>query len=115
MEKDIAVNRIVRDMKMGGIICEDCLGEVRKYVDLAWVAGYENGRKQVNQHGNKPIGQYDKKGKLVNTFKSRIEAARMTHFSEAGIKRSMEEERPTKQGWIWKYLEKNEDTRRSII
>jgi hypothetical protein len=105
MEKDIAVNRIVRDMKMGGIICEDCIGEVRKYVDLSWVAGYENGRTEINQHSNKMIGQYDKRGKLVHAYKSRKQASRITHFSENGIYKAMCRNAPTKQGWIWKYIE----------
>lgn len=106
MEKDIAVNRIVRDMRMGGIICEDCLGEVRKYVDLAWVAGFERGRYTEFGHGSKKIGQYDKHGILLNTFGSKKEAARKTGFTEDGIYKAMLRGTPTKQGWIWKYIEK---------
>jgi hypothetical protein len=105
MEKDIAVNRIVRDMRMGKIICEDCIGEVRRYVDLAWVAGWENGSKEIFHHSNKPIGQYDRRGKLINVFKSRKEASAKTHFSEKGIYNAMCRGTATKQGWTWKYIE----------
>jgi NUMOD1 domain len=105
MEKDTAVNRIVRDMRMGGIICEDCIGEVRKYVDLAWVAGYENGRHIEFGHGSKRIGQYDKNGNLLNIFGSQKEAARKTGFTANGIYKAMMNGRRTKQGWTWKYIE----------
>ena len=105
MEKDIAVNRIVRDMRIGGIICEDCIGEVRKYVDLAWVAGYENGRFEIDQRSNKKIGQYDRRGILINVFKSRKEAAKMTHYTERAIYNSMYRGAVNKHGWNWKYID----------
>ena len=104
MEQDKAVNRVLRDLKLMGIIPEDIDGNLRPYLHALYVAGWEQGYKEINQHGNKTIGQYDQHGKLVKTYKSREEAARLTGFTENGIYKSMMRNTPMKQGWTWKYL-----------
>jgi len=103
MKQDIAVNRILRDLKLMEIIPSDTDGSIRPYLNALYVAGWDQGRLEVNQHGNKTIGQYDKRGKLFKTYKSRKEAAKITGFSEKGIYNSVISGKPLK-GWTWKYL-----------
>jgi hypothetical protein len=87
-----------------GLVSNETNGEFKPYLNAIYACGYEAGKLEVNQHTNKTIGQYDKRGILVNTFKSRVDAARRTGFSESGIKRCMERKTPMKQGWTWKYI-----------
>jgi len=104
MNQEKVVNHILRDLKFLGIIPEGCEGELRPYLMAIYCAGWEKGRLEINQHGNKTIGQYNRQGKLIQTYKSRKEASVKTGFSENGIYKSMINKRPTKQGWEWKYL-----------
>lgn len=82
---------------------------IKELLTQTYIAGWEQGRLEINQHGNKPIGQF-LKGKQINEFKSLKEAAKKTGFSEKGIVRSMQRGTPMKQGWTWQYLEKKEAT-----
>jgi len=104
MERHEAVSKVLRDMKASGLIDPEHAGEARVYLNALWVSGWELGRQEINQHGNKVIGQYDANGKLINTFKSLKESAKRTGFSEKGIYRCMKRETPMKQGWTWKYI-----------
>jgi hypothetical protein len=104
MERHEAVNKVLRDMKASDLINPDYAGEARIYLNALWVAGWENGYEQINQHGNKIIGQYNREGKLINTFKSQIEAAKKTGFTAKGIYNCMKRETPMKQGWTWRYI-----------
>jgi hypothetical protein len=109
MQQDRVVNHILRDLKQFGLITKDITGEYRTgeyrpYLNAVYVAGFEQGRLEINQHGNKTIGQYDQRGKLVNTFKSRKEASLKTGFNENTIYKNMFNNTVSKQGWTWKYL-----------
>jgi len=103
VDQDKTVNRVLRDLKMMGLIEEDAGGELRPYLNALFVSGWEVGYKEINQHGNKTIGQYDKRGNLFQTYKSRKEAAKLTGFSVSGIYKSVIKGRPLK-GWYWHYL-----------
>lgn len=104
MDQDKAVNRVLRDLKMLELIPEENAGKIRPYLQALFVAGWEKGRLEGFHNGDKPIGQFNKEGKLLNTYHSQKEAARRTGFTQQGINYSMRMERPTKQGWVWKYL-----------
>jgi len=108
MECDKAANRVLRDMKMMGIISEDKIGEARPYLQALWVAGWEHNRLigyHINNHGNnRPIGQFDRNGKLLNVFKSKTHAARLTGYCEKSIYNSICNEKPSRKGWLWKWL-----------
>ena len=103
MTQDKVVNHILRDLKFLGIIPEECAGELRPYLMAVYCAGYEEGR-LTNQHRGHSIGQYDRRGQLVQTYKSVTEACRRTGFSDMGIRKSMYRGTPMKQGWEWKFL-----------
>lgn len=104
MEQDKAVNHILRDLKFAELIDAEMVPYIRPYLQALWVIGWEQGRLEINQHTNKQIGQYDQRGQLIQVFKSRIEAAKKTGFSEKGIYLAMVRQTPTKQGWTWKFI-----------
>ena len=98
------VSHILRDMKMQGLIDPEYVGEARIFLDAVFVAGWEQGRLIADYHSNKKIGQYSREGKLMSIFRSQKEAARKTGFTAQGINYAMRRDKPTKQGWIWKYI-----------
>lgn len=104
MKQDRAVSHILRDLKMMGLIQEDYAGEIRPYLEALWVAGWESGRESIVSPYAKQLGQYNRDGKLINTFKSIEEAARKTGFTTRGIHVAMQENRAMRQGWTWKHL-----------
>ena len=104
MNQEKVVNHILRDLKFLGIIPEGCEGELRPYLMAIYCTGWEKGRLEINQHGNKTIGQYNRQGRLINTFKSRKEASQKTGFTERTIYNNMYRNIISRQGWEWKYL-----------
>jgi hypothetical protein len=104
MEQDKVVNRVLRDMKLMGVISEDTNGEIRPYLNALFVAGWEVGWLDAHQTTAKAIGQYDLNGKLICSYKSLKEACKKTGFSKNGILHSMKFEVPTRQKWFWRYL-----------
>ena len=117
MEQHTVVKKMMLTVKIEGSIPLECFPAVRDYFKQMYAAGYDQRGQEINQHSYKAIGQYDRNGKLINTFKSRREAARKTGFTENGIYKAIKNERPTKQGWIWKYLmsEKLEKTKNELF
>lgn len=104
MDQYKTVNRVLRDLKMMGIISEDVTGEIRPFLLAIWASGWEESRKEQYGHGSKPIGQYSETGKLLNIYRSQREAAQRTGFTPDGIVKAMHRGTPTKQGWLWRYI-----------
>ena len=97
MNQERTVNHVLRDLKLFGLIEEDACGELRPYLMAIYCAGYEEGR-LTNQHKGRNLGQYDKRGQLIETYRSFKEACRRTGFSDMGIRKAMFRGTPTKQG-----------------
>lgn len=104
MEIEKAIKKKMLSLRLEEKYPPSFFANLREDFRQMYTVGWEQGRLEINQHTCKKIAQYDKNGKLIAIFKSRIEAAKHTGFSEAGIKRSMERGRPMKQGWTWKYV-----------
>jgi hypothetical protein len=104
MEQDRVINKVLRDLVAAGLVSDKWKGEVRIELNRVYAAAWEESRKATYGHGNKPIGQYDEAGKLLNIYRSQIEAARKTGFTQGGILKAMQRGTATKQGWLWKYL-----------
>jgi hypothetical protein len=91
-------------IKLEETIPEECYCFLRGYLNQMYAAGYDHRGQEWYSHNSKNIGQYDRNGKLIASFKSRTEAARKTGFTVAGIKSSMDRGTIMRQGWTWKYL-----------
>jgi hypothetical protein len=94
----------VEDNYLSKLYLAEMYSIFKYYLEMMYAVGWEQGRKSEFGHGSKPIGQYDKRGILVNTYGSQKEAAKRTNFTEDGIHKAMLRGTPTKQGWLWKYL-----------
>uniref|UniRef100_A0A6M3LRR8 Nuclease-associated modular DNA-binding 1 domain-containing protein n=1 Tax=viral metagenome TaxID=1070528 RepID=A0A6M3LRR8_9ZZZZ len=105
MDKEIVVNRITRDMKMSGLIAEDCTEDVKFHLGLTWVAGWEQARMEFAERTEKPVTQYDAGGHKMEDFDSIEKAARQMKCSRETIARAIRTGRRTSRGHIWKFAE----------
>lgn len=108
MKQEKAVNAILRDLKMMGLIEEEAVGEIRPYLMALWLAGWELGRLESSVYREQMLGQYNRNGKLINTFRSIKVAEKETGFTSRAIRKSMQRGTPMRQGWVWKRLIKKE-------
>ena len=104
MDQEKAVNRMLRDLKMFGLLVQDTANDVRPYLNAMYVAGWEQGWLDAHQTTAKAIGQYNIEGKLIATYPSLKIACRRTGFSKSGIQHSIKNNIPTRQRWYWKFL-----------
>lgn len=104
MEQEKVINRILRDMKMADLVDEESKGYTRFYLNLVWAAAWEESRKETYGHGSKPIAQVDKKGQIVNIFRSTVEAARKTGYTKDAVFKALQRQSVTRQGWTWRYI-----------
>lgn len=108
MQLDKAIKLKLLSIKVTGRYSEDLIPLLRQDFMEMFVAGFEEGRddkaQELNHHSRKTIVQYNLDGKPVNTFKSLKEACKKTGFSKSGILHSIQHNSPTRQKWLWKYL-----------
>jgi len=112
MEQDIAINRVLRDLKMQGLIAEEESANVRFFLNALWVASWEARGSEFGDRRSREIIQLDKKGRPLNEFHNSMEAAKKLRCARKTIRKSLLTGKPTDRGHLWKYVE-NEDTRRS--
>ena len=108
MDKDLAVNRVLRDFVTRKLIYEEDQEEVRVHLNELWVAGCECKRGTPSGNGRKII-QCDRQGKKIGDYGSIAEASRKLKIHRDAIDRSIRYKRITKRGHIWKYAENGDD------
>ena len=106
MDEEITVNRIVRDLKMQGLICEDCTEEVKFHIRLAYIAGWEEAHFDKYNAEEKEVFQYDRMGNLITSYPSVTKAAKTLKCTRDGMYKAIKKGTPTKKGYIWKYADK---------
>jgi hypothetical protein len=104
MDQHRAVGKKMASIKVEDVIPAKYYWYMRECLMEMYVVGWEQGRFEINQHANKPIAQINSDGKVINMFKSQIDAAKRTHVSIKGIYKSMVNNKPIK-GFRWKYIE----------
>ena len=104
MQVQTAVNKMMLSIKIEETIPAQYYSFLRTYLHQIYVVGYEQGRQEINQHGGKCVGQFNKEGKLINTYKTLREAQKKTGFTPKSIWQCIKEDRPSRQGWRWQYL-----------
>lgn len=109
MDIDKTVNRIVRDMKMSGLISEDYTEDVKFFVRMAYVAGYEERKKDYNQSQEKEVIQEDRHHKKIHSFDSMAEAYKKIGMSKTGMINAIRDKILTRKGYYFKYAETNGD------
>jgi len=106
MEQQQVVNKIIRDLKMAGLIDPVYTTDVRPFLEQLWVTGWEKGRNDALANHTKKVAQYSRDGKLLNTFGSMRSAAKITGHSYDSIYESILFERITRKGYKWTYVNK---------
>lgn len=71
--------------------------------------------KSVRNGGQRKIGQYDKEGNLINIYSSTKQAAQKTKVNRSGINYCCLGRYKTSGGYIWKYLDVNEENKEGEI
>jgi len=104
MEQHRVVSKALLSLKLSGLIDSANAPDIRPFLNQVWVAGWEEGRLEINQHTNKKIAQYDRQGNLINIFKSTVDASKKTGYSVKGIYKALKRETPMKKGWVWRYV-----------
>lgn len=104
MESDVAVNKVLRDLKATGLIDPNYSGEVRPFLEQLWVAGWEKRGKDLVAHNKKKVAQYNNEGRLLNTFESVMSAVKITGHGKDAIYNSIWHEKTTRKGYRWAYV-----------
>lgn len=107
MDLQRAVNKKMASIKLEEVLPDKYFWYMRECLTQMYVVGWEQGRLEINQHGNKPIAQINSDDRVINIFKSLKEAAKLSCVSEKGIYKSMVNDRPVK-GFTWRYVTQKE-------
>lgn len=102
MEKDVIINRILRDLKAFELIKEDDSGFIREHLEFLYGAAWDNGRKTIG-HGSRAIELCDKNEKVINSFYSIEDAALRTKRTPDGVFKALTRKSITKNGYHWRY------------
>jgi hypothetical protein len=110
MIQDIAINRILRDLKQWELISKDINGEVRSgearlFLNTLFVVGWEEGRKSITHYSERPVIQFDKTGKRIADYSSVTEAARKLKCTRDGLYKAIKAGSITHKGHIWVYAD----------
>lgn len=103
MNQDIAVNRIIRDMKLAELLTDDNCGEARIYLNALWVAAWEARGKVLADQRSLSIQQFTSDGKFLEEYHNILIAAHKAKYSRGTIYTSLNSGEPTRRGHIWKY------------
>jgi hypothetical protein len=106
MNQEVCINRILRDMKMAGLISEEANGEVKIYMNAAYVAGIEEGVRQGHANFKREIILCNPQGIQVDEFESIAEASRRRRVSIRTINNALYRSSTSRDGYQWRYKEK---------
>jgi hypothetical protein len=100
MKQEVAVNRILRDMEMSGLIEYDEKEIFRPFLDIVWVAGKEWRRGTPSKNGISLV-QKDRDGKIIGKFDNVLDASRKLKIPKFTIYHALYEKRITHKGHFW--------------
>ena len=105
MDRETAINKTVRDLKMFKLIGEDNIEDVKFYLNLLCQVVYEDARRHLYAVNEKPIIHFDIKGTPLEEFKSVAEAARKKKVSIKTLYQHLFRQSVSKHGDYWRYKE----------
>ena len=103
MDQEIVINKVLRDLKLFGIINEGTEGEARKHLTLLAQACWEQGTKHYGKANGRKIIQYDRYGNKIGEFENQLKAAIAVGYTDHAILRSLKSGRATREHHYWKY------------
>ena len=109
MKQDIVINRVLRDLKMVGLVNEDSSGEFRPFLNAIYVAAWEERGKAIGENirllKQRKINQYDSKGQFMEKHKTARIAARKAKHSLETIYKLLKSGDMSTKGHYWKYAD----------
>lgn len=103
MDNERTVNKILRDIKMEGLVSDSGAPFLRKYINAAFVAGNEEGRKKGYAANKKTVILLNRSGAIIREFESAEEAARQMRVGVRGIYNSIYRKSEIHHRNYWKY------------
>ena len=109
MEQHEAVSKMMCSIKLQEDIPIAHHSYLRELFKQMYAVGWEAGKEEAYSNRMKVIGQFNRQGKLINTFKGKKEACKKTGFAYTQLRSALERGSVTRQGWTWKYIETKEE------
>jgi hypothetical protein len=111
MDKDICINKVLRDLKLQELISKDISGEIRsgearRYLEALWVAGMEYGLSICNKN---QVIQCDKYGVKIKQFDNITDAGKKTGEKVKTIYEAIRRKHSTRLGFKWKYADNEKE------
>jgi hypothetical protein len=103
MDIDLAVAKVLRDLKFFGYINDDDEGEIREHLHRLAVACWEEGHREIHNNHAIKVVRCDLNGKVLETYNSVVEAAKKMDCKPSGIYFSIYRKSATRAGFRWKY------------
>ena len=118
MKQERVVKRILRDMKMSGLVSEENSAEVLILLNALWVACYEETIHKLQRRNTRKVNRVNREGVILARYDSITEAAKGVGFGmryRGGCPIVLEvlsgRRKHTKEGYYFKYADdgKNEN------
>ena len=103
MDREIVVNKILRDLKFMGLVSEDTNGEFKPFLGALFVAGYEQARIEFAARTKKPVVQYNINMEFLKEYDGIEDAAKALKVSRETIARAIRTSRLTSKNHFWKF------------
>jgi hypothetical protein len=105
MDREVIINKILRDLKSFDLIKEDDSGHIKKHLEFLYGAAWWEGRRSgIGGHRKRQVELYVY-DIFKDSFNSEREASNITKESESTIKRALRSGEATSKGHVWKYVE----------
>lgn len=110
MDREVAINRVIRDMNLQGLISRDLAGEVRSaeakiYLGALYTAGWEEKGRLHGDRRSREIIQMTAAMKEMQRFHNATQAGKILHCAKRTIRKSLNTGEPTDRGHIWRYAD----------
>lgn len=103
MDRNLTVGKALTSIKIMELIPEEYLPLLRPIFEQVWNAGFDHRGGPLYAKNNHPVKRVTKEGKTIETFKN-IKDARLAYKCDHyTILRSIQQNKPTKKGYYWKY------------
>ncbi|MDX9913927.1 MAG: hypothetical protein RBS77_05090 [Candidatus Moranbacteria bacterium] len=116
MDRDRAINKVLRDLKMGGWVHEDDAGHVRYFLNALFVAGMEEQRhlQGMNNNCQKRVVVLNRHKEKIDECSSVLEASQKYKLFETSVTRLLTNKKLSRKGYYFKYAD-DENTLRGQV
>jgi hypothetical protein len=106
MKQEVLINKILRDLKLMGLVSEDTNGEFKPYLNALYAAGWEQARIEFAERTRKPVLQFNINNEFLKEYPSIEEAGKQLKVSRETIARAIKTNHLTSKRHFWRFKEK---------